>query len=86
VRSATSPEDIRILADRFRQMAGVTGMPEYSQLMAQAASDLEQHAAALETPDRIVVFRLTADARPSACSFGDTTVPLSGDRYIHLWS
>ena len=53
MHNSISSEHLRILADRFRQMADATALPEYGQLMVKAAFELEQQAAVLESPDRV---------------------------------
>jgi hypothetical protein len=74
VDGSTSPKDIRILAERFHRMANSTGMPEYVQLMTKVASDLEQYAAKLESPDSAVLLQspLERRVRELMRSFGET--------------
>ena len=81
MHNSISSEDLRILADRFRQMADATALPEYGQLMVKAAFELEQQAAALESPDHdCVTFEQWTDAtnvRSLTRSFGDAeTLPV----------
>ena len=79
VHNSTSAEDIRILAERLRQLAEATSLPEYGQLMVKAAFDLEQRAAALDAPGRVVFLPAPVEpnARPLTRSFADDTALLS---------
>jgi hypothetical protein len=73
VHSWTSPDDLRFLAERFRRMADTTGMREYVQRMEKVALDLEQHAAAVESDDAVILLRLPVDRRVQELTrdFGD---------------
>ena len=63
MRNSRSAEDIRTLAEWFRQMAETTNLPEYGQLMAKAATDLEHRAAVLESPERVVLLPVAVAPR-----------------------
>lgn len=79
VHNSTSAEEIRILAERLRHLAETASLPEYGQLMVKAASDLEQRAAALQSPERVVFLPAPVEpnARPLTRGFGADTTLLS---------
>ena len=47
--SSAGLNDIRELAERFRQLASTTEMPDYAERLSATAGNLEQRAAQLES-------------------------------------
>lgn len=64
-------DQIRELAERFRQIAGATEMPEYVEILSATASDLEERAACLELQTVVNPQRAapSVHARFAACTF-----------------
>jgi hypothetical protein len=64
--------DIRELAERFRRLAGTTGMPDYAELLSATAGALERRAVQLEAqparPQGLGAREVAAHARVAACS------------------